>query len=349
MSPATALRTVFDWFYANGGTDRPFRDNPTYAGLSTRVGSDISLPSAWEGTLGVAGTLGARGSFRIDGIYRNYDNFYANSVLPGRTVTAPNGRALDLTFVETTNLLDRKYKAIQSQIQYRFTDRLTLGGNYTLSNARGNVEGETSGSGPVTDDILGYTEYKDIRWNRPIGDLNIDQRHKLRLWSNYDASLGGAGRLNIGLLERLTSGSPYSSNAAIDTRPFVTNPGYQTPDGALQYYFGGRGNFKTDTVWATDLSLNYSFPVSVSKKSEFFARFVMANVLGNSAQDAPGNQDVFTASNQNAARSLVAFNPFNETPVEGVNFELSPNFGKQLTAGDFQSPRSYYFAIGFRF
>ena len=349
VSAADALKTVFNWFYANGGTDRPFRDNPTYAGLSTKVGSNISLPSAWEGTLGLAGTLGSKGSFRVDGIYRNYNNFYANSVIPSRTVTAPNGRALDLTFVETTNILDRKYKAIQSQLQYRFTADLTLGGNYTLSNASGNVEGETAGSGPVTDDVLAYREYSDLSWSKPIGDLNIDQRHKLRLWSNYNASLGRAGRLNIGLLQRLTSGSPYSSNAAIDTRPYVTNPGYQTPAGSTQYYFGGRGNFRTDTVWATDLSLNYNLPVGLSKKSDFFARFIMSNLFNNAARDSPGNQDVFTASNQNAAGTLKAFNPFTDKPVAGVNFELSPNFGKPLTAGDYQPPRSYHFAVGFRF
>ncbi len=349
VSAADALKTVFDWFYANGGTDRPFRDNPTYAGLSTKVGENISLPSAWEGSLGLAGRLGERGSFRIDGIYRNYDNFYANSVLPGRTVTAPNGRVLDLTLVETTNLLERKYKAIQSQIQYRIREHLTLGGNYTLSNAYGNVEGETAGSGPVSDDILGYREYKDISWNRPIGDLSIDQRHKLRLWANYDADLKGAGRLNIGALQRLNSGTPYSSNTAIDTRPYVNNPGYQTPDGSIQYYFGGRGNFKTDTIWSTDLSFNYTLPVGVVKKGQLFARFVMANVFNNAGQDSPGNQTVFTASNQNAARSLQAFNPFTDKPVEGVNYELAPTFGQPLTAGDYQAPRSYYVALGFRF
>jgi serine/threonine-protein kinase len=33
----------------------------------------------------------------------------------------------------------------------------------------------------------------------------------------------------------------------------------------------------------------------------------------------------------------------------GVHYELSPTFGVPLTAGDYQPPRSYYFALGFRF
>jgi len=60
----------------------------------------------------------------------------------------------------------------------------------------------------------------------------------------------------------------------------VTNPGYLTPPTTATYYFGGRGNFKTDTVSATDLSINYLFPVpALSTKSEFFLRFVIENLF----------------------------------------------------------------------
>ncbi len=349
VSAHDALRIVFDWFGANGGTNRPFRGTPTYAGLTTRLAEELSLPSVWEYTLGFAGRIGDRGSFRVDGIYRNFDNFYATSVLPARTVAAPDGRVFDLALVETTNALERKYQAIQSQVQYRFLANLTLGGNYTLSHSWGNVEGENAGSGPVTDEVLAYVEYRDQDWNRPIGDLSIDQRHKLRLWANYDATLGRAGRVNLGVLQRVNSGQPFSANASIDTRPFVTNPGYQTPDGTIEYYFGGRGSFRTDTIWATDLSLNYNLPIGLGRKSELFARFVVANLFHNTGQDSSSNQTVFTASNQNAAATMQRFNPFSETPVAGVHYELSPTFGVPLTAGDYQPPRSYYFALGFRF
>jgi hypothetical protein len=149
-----ALRTVFDWFFANGGTDRPLRSNPSYPGVSRKLSPDLVTPSAWEYSLGVAGRLGGKGSFRIDGVYRDYNDFFSDQVRPGVTVSDPAGRAFDLNVVTQTDVLDRRYKAILSQIQYRFTESLTLGGNYTLSNSRGNVNNETEASGPVQDDLL---------------------------------------------------------------------------------------------------------------------------------------------------------------------------------------------------
>jgi outer membrane receptor for ferrienterochelin and colicin len=344
-----ALRIIFDWFFANGGTNRPLRDNPTYAGVSRRVGADVSVPSAWEYSLGFVRQLGTRGSFRIDGLYRDYGNFYTDQVLPGVTVADPTGRRFDLNTIVTTNDLERKYRALMTQVQYRFLEDLTMGGNYTLSRSWGNFNGETSNSGPVQDDYLAYSEYKDYDWNTPIGDLSIDQRHKLRVWANYDAKLGRAGHVNVGVLERLTSGNPYSTDGSVDSRPYVTNPGYLTPPSSVTYYFGGRGNRMTDTVWATDLSVNYYLPVGISKKSEFFVRFVVDNLFDQSAQDGAGNDTVYTFTNQNPARTLQRFNPFTETPVEGVHYELSPDYGQPLTADDYQLPRSIYFAVGFRF
>jgi outer membrane receptor for ferrienterochelin and colicin len=349
VSAHDALRTVFDWFYANGGTDRPLRDNPTYAGINRKVGAGIDVPSTWEYLLGFGGRLGTRGSFRIDGVYRDYDNFYTDEIRPGVTVADPTGRRFDLATVVSTNGLDRKYKALMGQVQYRFFEALTLGGNYTLSQSYGNVNNETEASGPVQDDYLSYVEYKDYSWNSPIGDLSIDQRHKLRLWASYDLRFGKAGRSTIGVLESVNSGRPYSADATIDTRPYVTNPGYLTPDPTTTYYFGGRGGFKTDTVSYTDLSLNYYLPVGITKKSELFLRIIVDNLFNQSAQDSSGDETVFTAGNQNPAGTMQTFNPFTTQPVQGVNYELGPNFGRPLEAADFQLPRTFTFAVGFRF
>jgi len=349
VSAADALTTVFDWFFANGGTDRPLRSNPSYPGVNRKIAQTLTTPSSWEYSLGFAGKIGSRGSYRIDGIYRDYDDFYTTAITPGVTVADPAGREFDLQLVVNTNELERKYKAIQGQIQYRFTDNLTLGGNYTLSRTWGNVNGETSSSGPVADDILAYVEYKDPSWNSPIGDLSTDQRHKLRLWGNYDWALGTAGRLNIGLLQRMNSGRPYSADASIDTRPFVTNPGYLTPDSTITYYFGGRGIFRTDTIWSTDVSLNYYLPIGIGERTEIFARFVVSNLFNNAGQDRTSDETVFTASNQNSGRTMQRFDPFTEQPVEGVHYELGPNFGVPISADDYQNPREYLFSIGFRF
>ena len=46
---------------------------------------------------------------------------------------------------------------------------------------------------------------------------------------------------------------------------------------------------------------------------------------------------------------LAAFNPFTETPVEGVHYEFGEDFGQADEADDYQQPRTFRFSIGFRF
>lgn len=344
-----ALKQVFDWFFANGGTSRALRGNPTYPGVNRKLAAGLKTPSTMEYSVGLGGKLGSKGSFRVDAIYRDYDNLFTDQVLPNSTVADPTGRRFDLATVVNTNALDRKYKALQSQMQYKLSSAVSLGGNYTLSNSYGNFNAETSASGPVQDDFLAYSEYKQEAWNTPTGDLSIDQRHKLRLWANYDKKFAKAGRLNLGLVERLSSGQPYSAAGSVDSRPFVPNPGYLTPPATVTYYYGGRGRFVTDTVSATDLSVNYSLRASFLKKGTFFVRLVLNNVFNQAAQDDAGNQTVYSASNQNPARTMQAFNPFTTQPVQGVNYELGPDFGRALSANDYQAARNYYFSMGFRF
>jgi hypothetical protein len=61
---------------------------------------------------------------------------------------------------------------------------------------------------------------------------------------------------------------------------------------------------------------------------------------------------VTTAANSS---SLKTFNPFTETPVEGVNWVKGPNFGKPLTPttlatqGSYTLPRTYLVSFGARF
>jgi hypothetical protein len=47
--------------------------------------------------------------------------------------------------------------------------------------------------------------------------------------------------------------------------------------------------------------------------------------------------------------SLLPFNPFTETPVEGVHWRKGEDFGKPLEEDDLQLPRVYRFSVGIRF
>ena len=53
VGSADALTTLFNWFNANGGTNRPTRGAPTIPGLTARIGEGLASPNVQELTLGV--------------------------------------------------------------------------------------------------------------------------------------------------------------------------------------------------------------------------------------------------------------------------------------------------------
>ncbi|HEX6738767.1 MAG TPA: TonB-dependent receptor, partial [Vicinamibacteria bacterium] len=213
VSQDEAIRIVFDWFNANGGTNRATRGAPTIPGVTGIVADTLASPSVKEWSLGLTRRLGSKGAARVDGIYRTYADFYSSrtDLTTGRAQDSL-GRTFDRAITENTNDLERSYKAISAQISFRPQQRLTLGGNYTLSKADGNVNGENVGSGPIQAGIRSYPEYFDVSWNAPLGDLSVDQRHRARLWATWDLPLPSAlGNFNLGVLEQASSGTPYGA------------------------------------------------------------------------------------------------------------------------------------------
>ncbi len=45
----------------------------------------------------------------------------------------------------------------------------------------------------------------------------------------------------------------------------------------------------------------------------------------------------------------VAFNPFTDTPQQGVNWQYGTNFGNPTSAAAYQLPRTYRFSVGLKF
>ena len=65
----------------------------------------------------------------------------------------------------------------------------------------------SAGSGPVAPDYLQYPEYRQAAWNYPDGDLQIDQRHRARLWVNY--GIPKVDGLMVSFLQTLETGTPF--------------------------------------------------------------------------------------------------------------------------------------------
>jgi hypothetical protein len=318
---------------------------------------------------------------RADFTYRDYQDFYMartmienGQAIDTREFAPPSvrGRAYDLTFIENDDegLLKRRYAGVSLQGQYRLGMRVDFGANYTLSRAWGNVDGENSVSGPLTDSVLHYPEYRQPSWNFPEGDLSIDQRHRSRLWVTYrpwDA-------LTLSVLQALESGIPYSAsnqNSAslngVDPRPWVTNPGYLTPPAGAQtqYYYTARDAFRLDGQKRTDFAATYTHGLrfGAGRPLDLFVQTQVVNLFnqfqlcgcGGSATFTKGgnlqNQTVDTGIRTAVSHPALyqPFNPFTTTPIEGVHWDKSPTFGRALNRFAYTTPRTFSVNFGVRF
>jgi hypothetical protein len=293
---------------------------------------------------------------RADYIHRKFSSFYATVTnLTTGTVTDPANTTVDRSIVTNNSKdLERKYDGVNLSAQYRFTDRLTAGALYTWSQSIGNFIGETWNNGPITA-AFDYPEYYQESWYRPRGWLPIDQRHRGRLWLSWDALTFKHHRLNLGVIQYYDSGLPYEAVGAVDTDPYVTNPGYIGPTTVRTYYFSPRGAYRMDTITSTDLSVTYSFLASILGADLEIYLKPEVNNLFNEQGVTTVNLQVYDATTRG---DLAPFNPFTETPREcpqgqsdctGYNWQKGPDFGKALAPTDYQAPRTFRFAVGFRF
>lgn len=351
-----ALGIIFNWFDSQGGTTNTTNlRSLNIPGATTVIRDSLDSPSTTEYVLGAAKRLGSKGIVRADYVHREGHDFYIarTDLTTGSTVT-PSGQRANVSFIENEDdILERVYDGLHTQFQYRPTDKFFFGGNYTWSHARGNVDGETAASGPVSSAVRAFPEYKDLRWNNPRGDLGVDSRHRARLWMVYNILTGGRNTLSASLLQNYTGGVPYGAVGAVDTRfnattnpTGVVNPGYAIPPPSVTYYFTNRDAFRTDDLTSTDVSLNYGFHWNTfGKEVEVYLQPEVLNVFNEHGVGFV-NQAVQDATNSSAMKR---FNPFTETPIEGVHWRRGTNFGKPTNELHFQEPRTFRMSLGFRF
>jgi outer membrane receptor protein involved in Fe transport len=362
LPPAEVAQRFFEWFNANGGTTR----NTVSAyvpGFSQRLSSKLVSPSVDEWTIGASTQIG-RGFLRADYIHRDWQDFYVGDIsMEIGAVTSPTGQRTDLILVRNGDDLTREYDAVELQGQYRFTNRLNAGANYTWSRTWGNATGENTSFGPfVSISRNYYREYYDFDWFAPEGYLSTDQTHKARAWVSYDFETF-LGNFNLSALQRFDSGSPYQLTGAIDIRHSanfygtgqaggVADPGYVTAPTSVTYFFSDRGEFRFDDLTATDLALNYSTNRSWLGGAQFFVQGELINAFNEDARTA-FNTSVITHLQD---PSLKRFNPHaGDVPVEGVHWRKGPLFGlptaatNAQVAGSYQLPRTYRVSFGVKF
>jgi carboxypeptidase family protein/TonB-dependent receptor-like protein len=360
MSVQDAIRQVFAWFSSVGGTaNTNLLLDVSIPGYTARFDHSLHSPYMDEYTVGYSLALNSRSFLRADLIHRSWGAFYTyRRTLATGKVTDPTGLVVDQGVIENSSSgLSRRYNALQLQGNYQPWQRFGVGGNYTYSKLRGNVEGESPSFATVTTDT-DRPEYTAFPQNNPVGFLLPDMRHRANIWARYDLPTS-FGAFNFSLLQRYHSGLSYSATGTIDVRKSsalpngVVNPGYESVPTRVSYTFGGRGAYRLGGISSTDLGLNYSVPVA---KTQFFVEADLINIFAQQGIEDPSNlnQTVLTrrqpACVQANGDRCLAFNPLaGDQPVEGVNWQKGPLFGQPTSKDAYQLPRTYRVSLGVRF
>jgi outer membrane receptor protein involved in Fe transport len=369
LTSQQALTQVFNWFGANGCLPNPLAASckvpqggaPSIGGVNVQIRDSLSSPNAKEYVFGIAGNFGksSSGSYRLDFVRREFNDYYdLRKDLSTGQVASPFGAVQDLGLVVNSNDYRREYTGLHSQIFYRFTPTFTMGANWTWSHLIGDLVGETSGSGPTRGGSHVYPEYIQRSWNNPVGDLGQDERHRVRVYGNYDLPIPASfGNFNLGVIQTYDTGTPYGAVGTIKTASYVTNPGYLTPPASESYYFSSRDAYRTENLYRTDMQLYYSHRIVGGL--EIFVIPQVFNVF-NAQHVVAVNTTVNTNFNTS---SLIAFNPFtNASPVEcpqgtalaackamGANYQKGSLFGTPTAASSYQTPRYFQVSAGIRF
>ena len=369
LSATDSLTKFFKWWGINKADMFPTANLDSlyyaaYPGLNTKIADGMKSPHNDEFAVGVAGALGSRLTYRVDGTYRKgFDFIELVADKSTGQVTAPDGSVLDVIVTKNGgDEYERIYYGLATQFAYRPADGVTFGGNWTWSHTYGNLVGETSSSGPVRGNLNSYPEYRQLSWFAPTGELSQDQRHRVRLFGTYDFPLPKAvGNFGISAIFSGNSGTPYSAAAAVKVSSYVTNPGYATPPSNNTYYFGGRGAYATEAWYQADLALNYTKDIG---PVQLFVQPQIINVFN--AQHQVNNVNLNTTVYTNASKSyLKAFNPFTtnsdslvECPATataaqctamGAHWQKGPTFGQANSALSYQTPRTFRVGVGLRF
>ncbi|MBZ5555143.1 MAG: carboxypeptidase regulatory-like domain-containing protein [Acidobacteriia bacterium] len=208
------------------------------------------------------------------------------------------------------------YRAVEIEVNKRFSNNWQLLANWRIASLRGNYEGHFRNDNGQTDpgisSLFDFTagSFGLLGDQFSIGPLNSDRRHVVNIYSNYGLTSSVLGDrwkffngLNLGVGFHIESGLPMSNLAA---HPVYLNSG-EVP-------LGGRGILgRTPADFRLDLHADY--PFKITERVKF-------TVVG----------DIFNITNTQTLRSI---NQLSESTFQQPN-------------PDFKQPISWYNPVSFR-
>ena len=342
-----AMEIVFDWFDSVGGLSNTdlWYAAPSISGVNTLV-ENLASPYADEYTVGFSKRLGNKGMIRADIVHREYHDFYSTvtdlstgtvnfneEVAPGVVIDED----FDLSIVRNEdNQLKREYNGLHLSAQYRFNDKLQVGGTYSYSKVARQLRRRNRRFRPG---LLGCPELPRVR----PGELSERRRPRQRPTAETACMAGVGLRLHLEvqhqrqlareLLHRFTLRIERPSPRGRRLRLVVRGSRLSHPPLWNTTWFEPRDTYRTDNVHSTDLALNFGF--FIGKSVEIFIQPEVINVFNESAGHDV-NTKIDTRGNGCPSSVCQYFNPFDAsyTPVEGLDWVKGPNFGEPHDEGD---------------
>ena len=233
------------------------------------LANGLHSPRTNEFTVSLGGQVLSNAYAAVTYVNRDYKDFIEDFITidQGTTDVVYQGQFLgtfDNKVYRNTNLVKRKYEAIQFQSRADVTRNLAVQVSYGyMIKYEGNAEEEASNQ-PFSPSVIGNNpEMYVADRNYPLGRLAGFERHKLRVLTNYNVPTH-FGNFALGLIYSFDSGTPYSLRAF--SVPFSAiqnsrNPGYASPPQTQTVYFGARGSQLFPSQSRFDLAFTYDIPV----------------------------------------------------------------------------------------
>lgn len=191
----------------------------------------------------------------------------------GNSINAPDGVADG--FPDPV----RNYRAVEIELNKRFSSGWQLLSNWRIASLRGNYEGHLRNDNQQTDpgisSLFDFTsgDFNLLGDQSAVGPLNTDRRHIVNIYGSYSLAQQKLSKrlrgLNLGAGLHMESGVPVSEYLA---QPVYTNPG--------EIPINGRGSLGRTPFFAR-LDLHADYPVQLTEKLRFTVMGDFFNVANN--------------------------------------------------------------------
>jgi len=222
----------------------------------------------------------------------------------------------------TDDRLKRDYNSFEVDFMNRFTEKWSLGGNYTLASLQGNSEGSEGNNPPVSGDTIGDFESvhasrgRDFSYYAPYGYLSGDVKHRARIYLNYVNKSSQGATFNASLMFNYTGGSVYSLTRDLYFEAYddalaagSTIASQYASFGTYNRYYGPRGIGRFNDTYGFDLKVGTEIPVW--NKVRYFVEVTVTNVFNH------WQQSTFSTTNVSGS-SLVTTNPLAGYQVQNL-------------------------------